>query len=82
MKSRVSYAAEMRKEASWTLRGLVTISVTLPDGTRLEVQKVANDSECAFAKWAMVLLDREDTRPVPDLQEVVRQVCEERNITE
>ena len=81
-KSRVSYAKEMRSEASMWLKGLVTISVTLPDGTRHEHQMVADDGECAFAKWAMVMLGREDVRPLPDLEEIIRRVCQRDGITQ
>lgn len=80
-KSRVSYPKELREEASFNLRGLVTISVKMLDGSTFEHQMSATVDECQFAKWAAVLLGRPDVRPVPDLEELVRKVCEERGIS-
>lgn len=81
-KTRVSYPKEMRSEANFLMKGLVTISVTFPDGTRLERQQSADVDECQFAKWAAVLLGRPDVRPLPLLEEVVREVCERKGINE
>lgn len=81
IKSHVSYPKEIRGEASQTLKGLVTVHVKFPDGTTLEHQQTADLDECQFAKWCAGLLGRPDVRPLPLLEEVVRQVCEERGIT-
>lgn len=81
-KTRTSYPKELRSEANFKNLGLVTVSVTFPDGSRQEHQMVADLDECQFAKWAMVLLGREDVRAYPDLEELVRRTCEERGITE
>lgn len=79
-KSRVSYPKEIREEASLNLKGKVTVSVTFLDGSKLEHQMAADLDECQFAKWALVLLARRDVRPCPNLEELVRKVCEERGI--
>lgn len=81
-KTRVSYPKEIRSEANFMMKGMVTISVTFPDGTRLEQQQSADVDECQFAKWAAVLLGRPDVRPLPLLEDVVREVCEQKGITE
>ena len=81
-KSRVSYAKEMRSEASLAMKGLVTVSVTFLDGTRFEYQQPADLDEQQAAKWFAVLLGRPDCRPMPKLEELVRGICEERGITE
>ena len=79
-KARVSYPQELREEASLNLKGKVTVSVTFLDGTKLEHQMAADLDECQFAKWALVLLARKDVRPCPNLEELIRNVCEERGI--
>jgi len=81
-KSRVSYAKEVRSEASLAMKGLATISITFLDGTRLEQQQAVTVDEAQFLKWAAVLLGRPDVRPLPKLEDLVRQICEERGITE
>lgn len=81
-KTRVSYQKEMRSEANFLMKGLVTISVTFPDGTRLEHQQSANLDECQFAKWAAVLVGMPEVRPLPLLEDVVREVCEQKGIKE
>lgn len=81
-KSRVSYSREIREEASLNLKGLVTISISFLDGSKLEHQMSADVDECQFAKWAAVLLGRKDVRPVPQLEALIQKVCEERGITE
>lgn len=90
-KSRATYSKEMRSEASLTMRGLATISVTFLDGTRVEHQQPVDLDEAQFVKWCAVLLGRPDVRPGHDqdlvvtaeeLEELVRRVCEERGITE
>lgn len=81
-KSRCSYTKEMRSEASLLMKGLATISVTFLDGTRLEHQQPVDLDEAQFVKWCAVLLGRPDCRPMPKLEELVRQICEERGITE
>lgn len=75
-KSRVSYAAEMKKAAADAGQGLVTISVTGLDGSKYEHQMVADVDETLFAKWAAALLGRRDVRPLPKLMEFVREVVE------
>lgn len=80
-KSRVSYAKDLRSDANFQMKGLVTVSITFPNGDRLEHQQVADVEECQFAKWAAVLLGRPDTRPLPILEDVVRKVCDENGIT-
>lgn len=81
-KSRVSYAKEMRSEASLAMKGMVTVSVTFLDGSKFEHQMPADVDECQAAKWFAVLLGRPDVRPLPSLEAVVRQVCDERGIVE
>jgi hypothetical protein len=81
-KSRVSYAKELRSEASLAMRGLATISITFLDGTRLEHQQAVDLDEAQFVKWCAVLLARPDVREYPKLEELVRRICEERGITE
>lgn len=81
-KSRVSYAKELRSEASLAMKGLATISITFLDGTRLERQQAVDLDEQQALKWFAVLLGRPDCRPMPKLEELVRQICEERGITE
>jgi len=75
-RSRCSYPAEVRSEAKAMVGGLITISVTLPNGDRDEMQMAANAAECKFARWAAALLAREDARPVPDLEQFVREHLE------
>lgn len=81
-KTRVSYAKELRSEASLAMKGLVTISVTFMDGSRFEHQQPADLDEQQAAKWFAVLLGRPDCRPIPNLEAMVRQICEERGISE
>lgn len=81
-KSRVSYAKELRSEASLSMKGLVTVSVKFLDGTNFEVQLAADIDECQAAKWFGVLLGRKDVRPFPSAEESIRKVCEEKGITE
>lgn len=82
VKSRVSYSREIREEASLNLKGLVTISITFLDGSKLEHQMAADVDECQFAKWSAVLLGRRDVRPMPQLETLIQRVCEERGITQ
>ena len=81
VKSHVSYPKELRSEASMNLKGLITVHVKFPDGTSMEHQQEADMDECQFAKWGAALLARKDVRPLPLLEEVVRQVCKEKGIT-
>ena len=80
-KSRVSYPKELREEANWGPKGLVTIAVTFLDGTKFEHQMAADVDECQFAKWAAVLLGRKDVRPMPQLEDLIRKICDERGIS-
>jgi len=81
VKSHVSYPKELRSEASMNLKGLVTVHIRFPDGTVMEHQQEADLDECQFAKWGAALLGRKDVRPLPLLEDVVRQVCEQKGIT-
>lgn len=72
-KSRVSYPAGLRSQAKAAVGGLITVSITFPNGEREERQLVGNASECRFARWAAALLENPDARPVPDLEQLVRQ---------
>jgi len=75
-KARCSYPAELRKEAKAEAKGLITISVTLPNGERDEMQMAADAEECRYARWAASALDRR-VRPLPDLESPVRQAVED-----
>lgn len=75
-KTRVAYPKELKKEAKNPDFGLVTISVTFPDGSRLEEQQVCSASECQFAKWAAACLFADIPRPLPDLQKILRNYVE------
>ena len=79
-KSRVSYAKELRSEASLAMKGLVTVSVRFLDGTTFEHQMPADLDECQAAKWFAVLLGRKDVRPLPSAEASIRAICEERGI--
>lgn len=81
-KSRVSYAKEMRSEASLAMKGLVTVSVKFLDGTTFEHQMPADLDECQAAKWFAVLLGRKDVRPLPSAEASIKAVCEAKGITE
>ena len=76
LKLRTSYPAELRKQAKAEGKGLVTVSIEFPNGEREERQMVMNAIECRFARWAGVLLQEERSRPIPDLEELVRQHLE------
>lgn len=74
-KTRVAYEKGMRASAKERREGLVTISVTTPDGERYEEQKVATVDECRFARWAMALLFCDEVvRRLPDLQGTIRRL--------
>lgn len=81
-KSRVSYPADLKERAKREGRGLATIQVQHLDGTRYQVQVVADLDEIQFTKWAAALLGRPDVRPLPALMETARAVAESRGITE
>lgn len=75
-KTRCSYEKEVRAQAKAGGLGLITVSVTHANGDRYEVQVAANASDCRFAKWAGVLLSEEEARPLPDLEQFVREHVE------
>ena len=62
-KSRVSYAAGMRPKAKAEGLGLITISVTSPNGELTEYQVHGNARLCRFAKWAGVMLGEPEAAP-------------------
>lgn len=72
LKLRTSYPKDLRSEAKASGRGLVTVSIEFPNGDREERQIAANAIECRFARWAGVLLGVERARPLPDLEELIR----------
>jgi len=76
VKTRVTYPKELKAEAKGPDYGLVTISVTFPDGSRLEEQQVCSANECQFAKWTMACLFTDIPRPLPDLQNILRSYVE------
>ena len=71
-KSRCSYDKDLRAAAKAAGQGLITVSVTYPNGERDEFQVRGSASDCRFAKWAGVMLSEGEARPLPDLEEVVR----------
>ncbi len=73
-KSRVSYEKTLRSAAKASGRGLITFSVTYPNGERDEWQMAGNAATCRFAKWAAVLASNPSV--FPDLEEIVRQCAE------
>lgn len=75
-KSHVSYSKEVRARAKSEGKGLVTFSVKFPNGTLFEIQGPADPAECKFAQWAGVLFARPDVRPMPDLEQLVREKVE------
>lgn len=62
-KSRVSYDKALRSEAKAAGEGLITISVTHPNGDRTEYQVRGNAKSCLFAKWAGVMLGEPEAQP-------------------
>jgi len=78
-KSRVSYDKDLRAEAKAAGQGLITISVTQPNGERIEYQVAGNAEMCRFAKWAGVCLGEDEVRPC--LETIVQEYIEndERN---
>lgn len=73
-KSRVSYSAELRAAMKDGNCGLLTISLTLPNGERLEEQGTIDVLQCQFAKWAMVALFCPEVRELPDLEQTIKQL--------
>lgn len=71
-KTRCSYDKELRAEAKAAGRGLITVAITHPNGEREEFQTTGSASDCRFAKWAGAMLEHEEARPLPDLEEFVR----------
>ena len=68
-----SYSKEMKASAKDGHLALVTVSVTTPDGTVSEWQGAVGVPEHRFALWAQAMLAREDCRPLPDLEQLVRE---------
>lgn len=62
-KSRVSYDKDLRSAAKAAGQGLITISVTQPNGERVEYQVRGSAKECRFAKWAGILLGEPEAAP-------------------
>ena len=72
LKLRTSYPKELRAEAKAAGKGVITVSIEFPNGEREERQMVANAAECRLAKWCAVLLSEPRSRPLPDLEELIR----------
>ena len=72
LKLRCSYPKELRAEAKAAGKGVITVSIEFPNGEREERQMAGNAIECRFAKWAGVLLTEQRSRPIPDLEELIR----------
>lgn len=75
-KTRVSYPKELRSEAGATQRGLATVSLTMPNGERLEEQATLDPQQCMFLKWAMAMIFCPEVRQLPDLEATVRGLME------
>ena len=54
--------------------GLATVSLTLPNGERLEEQRPVSVLESMFLKWAMALVFCDEVRDLPDLEKVVKEL--------
>ncbi len=74
LKLRTTYPKELRAEAKAAGKGVITVSIEFPNGDREERQMTGNAVECRFARWAAVMLQHPESRPLPDLEEVVRDV--------
>lgn len=79
-KSRCTYSKEMRAEASLAMKGLVTVSVKMLDGTLVEFQGPANLDEQQAVKWFAVLLGRPELRPLPNAEDSIREICEAQGV--
>lgn len=77
LKLRTSYPKELRSEAKAAGRGVITVSIEFPNGEREERQMTGSAVECRFARWAGVLLSEPRSRPLPDLEELIRTHLEE-----
>lgn len=72
-KKRVSYDKDMRSSAKADGRGLITISVTFPDGQHEEYQTTGNAKDCRLARWVGVALKYEEARgALPDIESLIR----------
>ncbi len=76
LKLRTSYPKELRAEAKAAGKGVITVSIEFPNGEREERQMAGSAIECRFARWAGVLLSEERSRPLPDLEELIRKHLE------
>lgn len=72
MKSRVSYTKELRDQAKVEGKGLMTMSLRLPNGELHEGQRVVDATEARFLRWACALVANPSMRPLPDLEELVQ----------
>lgn len=75
-KTRVSYGKEVRDAAKARGEGLITISITMPNGERVEHQAGADPKSCMFAKWAAAILFCPDVKQLPDLENLIRNLME------
>lgn len=76
-KKRVSYDKDMRSDAKKAECGLVTISVTFPDGTHEEYQTLASPKDCRLARWVGVAFQHEEARgALPDIENLIREQLE------
>lgn len=71
-RTRVSYAKGMRSDAKAKQAGLITISVTMPNGDRIEEQSFGSVDQCRFAKWAAAMLFCEEVRDLPNLEDTIK----------
>jgi hypothetical protein len=69
VKNQVTYPKEMKQLAKDQGLGLMTFSVTRPDGSKVEYQGPANAEVCRFAAWIGGAIARSGTGGV-DLTEL------------
>lgn len=74
MKRRATYSKELRKQAKEEQKGLLTISIELQNGERMEEQGVFAPEQLLFAKWAMAMLFCDELRSLPDLEGMIRRL--------
>ncbi len=80
-KRRASYPKELRSEAKFKQRGLLTISLELSNGELLEEQATVDVKQAMFAKWAMAMLFCKEVRDLPDLETMIRDLTNARTNT-
>jgi hypothetical protein len=71
-KSRATYSKEMRSEAKAKGLGLVTISVSYPNGEIYELQMPADPVACRCVAWTGGLI--ESGGEIPDIESEVRRL--------